>query len=106
MSYITLDGFTVPGRFLYGDGIGNRAGVRTSPSKERPFVFAKVDEEGILASSYLNGAMLLSYIFSRHYRDGCGSQTTRHDHFTHTTNQTNWWPYAKHPQADSESHER
>lgn len=45
MSYITLDGFTVPGRFLYGDGIGNRAGVRTSPSKERPFVFAKVDEE-------------------------------------------------------------
>ncbi|KAG5651992.1 hypothetical protein H0H81_006674 [Sphagnurus paluster] len=43
-SFITLDGFVVPGRFLFGEGTTFREGVRTSPSTERPFVFQKVDE--------------------------------------------------------------
>ncbi|KAK2466795.1 hypothetical protein APHAL10511_001053 [Amanita phalloides] len=43
--YITLDGFTVPGRFLFGEGTACRGGVRTSPTTERPFVFQKVHED-------------------------------------------------------------
>jgi len=43
-AYITLDGFVVPGRFLFGDGIACRQGVRTGNATERPFIFSKVDE--------------------------------------------------------------
>ncbi|KAF8077820.1 hypothetical protein FPV67DRAFT_1463135 [Lyophyllum atratum] len=50
-SFITLDGFVVPGRFLFGDGEASRQGVRTSASTERPFLFQKVDETASEASS-------------------------------------------------------
>ncbi|KAI0046161.1 hypothetical protein FA95DRAFT_1560425 [Auriscalpium vulgare] len=39
-AYITLDGFKVPGRFLFGQGETKRTGVRTGQNSERPFVFA------------------------------------------------------------------
>ncbi|KAF8623539.1 hypothetical protein AX15_006315 [Amanita polypyramis BW_CC] len=44
-SYITLDGFTVPGRFLFREGTACREGVRTSRTAERPFIFQKVHED-------------------------------------------------------------
>jgi len=50
-SFITLDGFVVPGRFLFGDGVASRQGVRTSSSTERPFIFQKVDETASETSS-------------------------------------------------------
>ncbi|KAG6332672.1 hypothetical protein ID866_6417 [Astraeus odoratus] len=40
-SFISLDGFVVPGRFLYGSGGTSREGVRTGPTTERPFIFAE-----------------------------------------------------------------
>ncbi|PPQ64683.1 hypothetical protein CVT26_002773 [Gymnopilus dilepis] len=44
-AFITLDGLTVPGRFLFGEGVASRGGVRASPETERPFVFQKVPED-------------------------------------------------------------
>ncbi|PBK96981.1 hypothetical protein ARMGADRAFT_1163329 [Armillaria gallica] len=41
-SFITLDGITVPGRFLLGNGIAYRSGVRTSKTTERPFIFQQI----------------------------------------------------------------
>ncbi|KAF8228487.1 hypothetical protein L208DRAFT_243632 [Tricholoma matsutake] len=43
-AFITLDGFVVPGRFLFGEGVASREGVRTSKTTERPFMFQNVDE--------------------------------------------------------------
>lgn len=43
-AFITLDGLVVPGRFLFGDGIASRGGVRVSKSSEKPFIFQKVPE--------------------------------------------------------------
>ncbi|KAI6028677.1 hypothetical protein F5J12DRAFT_390315 [Pisolithus orientalis] len=40
-SFISLDGFVVPGRFLYGTGNASREGVRSGPTSERPFIFAE-----------------------------------------------------------------
>ncbi|KAI6118848.1 hypothetical protein EV401DRAFT_1965636 [Pisolithus croceorrhizus] len=40
-SFISLDGFVVPGRFLYGAGSASREGVRSGPTSERPFIFAE-----------------------------------------------------------------
>lgn len=48
-AYITLDGFVVSGRFLFGEGHASRSGVRTGPSSERPFLFSKVNEGPSLA---------------------------------------------------------
>lgn len=45
--FIILDGLVVPGRFLFGEGITSRGGVRASKSTERPFMFQKVLEIGI-----------------------------------------------------------
>jgi hypothetical protein len=45
-AYITLDGFVVPGRFLFGNGIAWRQSVRTGLATQRPFVFAKVEATG------------------------------------------------------------
>jgi len=42
--FIILDGLVVPGRFLFGQGITSRGGVRASKSTERPFMFQKVPE--------------------------------------------------------------
>ena len=42
--YITLDGFTVPGRFLFGEGTACREGVRSSRKTERPFIFRKIHD--------------------------------------------------------------
>ncbi|KAG6376501.1 hypothetical protein JVT61DRAFT_2494 [Boletus reticuloceps] len=38
-AFISLDGFSVPGRFLFGYGEAFREGVRTGLNTERPFVF-------------------------------------------------------------------
>ncbi|KAK0228656.1 hypothetical protein IW262DRAFT_630744 [Armillaria fumosa] len=43
-AFITLDGITVPGRFLLGNGIAYRSGVRTSKMTERSFVFQQITE--------------------------------------------------------------
>jgi len=43
-AFITLDGFVVPGRFLFGSGDASRQGVRTGSATERPFAFSKVEE--------------------------------------------------------------
>ncbi|KDR73497.1 hypothetical protein GALMADRAFT_251206 [Galerina marginata CBS 339.88] len=43
-AFINLDGLVVPGRFLFGNGVASRGGVRASASTERPFVFQKVSE--------------------------------------------------------------
>ncbi|KAK0210870.1 hypothetical protein DFS33DRAFT_1406488 [Desarmillaria ectypa] len=50
-SFITLDGLTVPGRFLHGNGTAYRSGVRTSKTTERPFVFQQITEEEASKSS-------------------------------------------------------
>lgn len=42
-AYINLDGFTVPGRFLYGLGAAQRGSVRTGDRTEREFQFATVE---------------------------------------------------------------
>ena len=47
-AFITLDGFVVPGRFLFGAGEASRQGVRASKYTERPFVFQKVKQTGML----------------------------------------------------------
>ncbi|KAJ8586104.1 hypothetical protein M405DRAFT_744160 [Rhizopogon salebrosus TDB-379] len=47
-TFITLDGFVVPGRFLFGEGSASRDGIRTGPSTERPFVFAQSQNSGDL----------------------------------------------------------
>lgn len=48
-TYIKLDGFTVPGRFLFGKGQAQRSGVRVGDDLERPFQFSRVDEGEIRA---------------------------------------------------------
>lgn len=45
-AYIELDGITIPGKFLHGSGTTWRSGIRTGVESERPFVFAKVPDEG------------------------------------------------------------
>ncbi|PPQ63096.1 hypothetical protein CVT24_005951 [Panaeolus cyanescens] len=50
-AFITLDGVTVPGRFLFGDGMASRSGVRVSKTTERPFVFASILEDANSSSS-------------------------------------------------------
>ncbi|KAI0345128.1 hypothetical protein BDW22DRAFT_1354017 [Trametopsis cervina] len=54
-AYINLDGFTVPGRFLYGLGAAQRGSVRVSERTERLFQFATPDavkpEEGRTSGS-------------------------------------------------------
>lgn len=40
-AFIALDGFVVPGRFLFGEGEAWRNGVRTGPQTERLFMFAQ-----------------------------------------------------------------
>lgn len=52
--YITLDGFTVPGRFLFGEGTACREGVRTSRKAERPFIFQKIHDDGAAQRSAVN----------------------------------------------------
>ncbi|KAG2157225.1 hypothetical protein DEU56DRAFT_763539 [Suillus clintonianus] len=50
-AFITLDGFVVPGRFLWGGGETFRNGVRTGPQTERPFVFAQSPSSGASGQS-------------------------------------------------------
>lgn len=45
-SYIYLDGFMVPGKYLFGFGEASRGGVRVGPTAERPFVFGHVETDG------------------------------------------------------------
>ncbi|KAL0946679.1 hypothetical protein HGRIS_012867 [Hohenbuehelia grisea] len=49
--YIALDGFTVAGRFLFGDGKAERSGLRSGPNSERPFTFMSVPEDASAGSS-------------------------------------------------------
>ncbi|KAH9071180.1 hypothetical protein EDB83DRAFT_2173157, partial [Lactarius deliciosus] len=43
-AYITLDGYKVPGRYLWGKGETSRGSIRTGPNTERPFTFDNFDE--------------------------------------------------------------
>ncbi|KAH7889391.1 hypothetical protein F5I97DRAFT_522000 [Phlebopus sp. FC_14] len=45
-SFISLDGFLVPGRFLFGLGEASREGIRTGPITERPFIFTQHQNAG------------------------------------------------------------
>ncbi|KAG1756650.1 uncharacterized protein EDB91DRAFT_1093789 [Suillus paluster] len=45
-TFISLDGYVVPGRFLFGDGTASRHGVRTGANTERPFVFSQSQSSG------------------------------------------------------------
>ncbi|EKM82546.1 hypothetical protein AGABI1DRAFT_111154 [Agaricus bisporus var. burnettii JB137-S8] len=56
--YIKLDGYTAPGRFLFGSGVAWRGGVRTGPATERPFIFQKVTEQTVGGSSSNNQDVL------------------------------------------------
>ncbi|KAF9265504.1 hypothetical protein L218DRAFT_1075614 [Marasmius fiardii PR-910] len=58
-SYISLDGFTAPGRFLCGAGATYRSGVRTGENTERPFVFRQVIENTASSSSKDIGMIVL-----------------------------------------------
>lgn len=42
-SFITLDGENVPGRYLFGEGVASRKGIRCpeTEDKERPFMFSE-----------------------------------------------------------------
>ena len=51
--FIILDGFTIPGQFIYGKGAASRSAVRVSKNEERPFVFSRVS----LASAKVNKEM-------------------------------------------------
>lgn len=51
-AYIELDGVTVPGKFLHGNGATFRSGIRTGPESERPFAFAKVPDESACPADY------------------------------------------------------
>lgn len=50
-AFITLDGFVVPGRFLFGEGEACRNGVRSGPQTERPFMFAQSQSSGASGQS-------------------------------------------------------
>ncbi|KAL6300130.1 hypothetical protein BKA93DRAFT_741087 [Sparassis latifolia] len=42
-TYINLDGFVVPGQFLFGEGDAMRSAVRVGEDMERPFVFQRIE---------------------------------------------------------------
>jgi len=44
-SYIYLDGFMVPGKYLFGFGEASRGGVRVGQTAERPFMFGQVQTD-------------------------------------------------------------
>ncbi|KAI9459412.1 hypothetical protein BJY52DRAFT_1265527 [Lactarius psammicola] len=56
-AYITLDGYKVPGHYLWGKGETSRGGIRTGPNTERPFTFANFDEveSAVTESDYTEG---------------------------------------------------
>jgi hypothetical protein len=56
-AFIILDGVVVPGRFLHGEGAASRGGVRVSKTTERPFVFSKVKQTGIVFAFSLSCGM-------------------------------------------------
>jgi hypothetical protein len=47
-AYITLDGYKVPGYYLWGKGETSRGGIRTGSDTERPFTFANFNEGSLL----------------------------------------------------------
>lgn len=57
--YISLDGITVPGRFLLGEGIASRSGARADPYRERPFKFMEVPENSAQAHAHLHCGILI-----------------------------------------------
>ncbi|KAF7323116.1 hypothetical protein HMN09_00091800 [Mycena chlorophos] len=60
-AFIVLDGLTVPGRFLKGQGETSREGVRTGANTERPFTFQEVfaDEPSSNAANKEVGMIVL-----------------------------------------------
>ncbi|TFK30088.1 hypothetical protein FA15DRAFT_630990 [Coprinopsis marcescibilis] len=44
-SFVVLDGLVVPGRFLFGEGVASRSGIRASHMTEKPFIFTKVPQK-------------------------------------------------------------
>ena len=72
-AYINLDGFTVPGRFLYGLGAAERDSVRVGECLERPFQFA-VSKAGMLKLVRLFSRMVLILTNSLLLQAGTASQ--------------------------------
>ncbi|KAG2349760.1 hypothetical protein BDR05DRAFT_871172 [Suillus weaverae] len=62
-AFITLDGFVVPGRFLFGEGETCRNGVRSGPQTERPFMFAQRPSSGDGQSMKDAGSIMLKIRF-------------------------------------------
>ncbi|KAH8827093.1 hypothetical protein DL96DRAFT_1605488 [Flagelloscypha sp. PMI_526] len=60
IGFIGLDGYTVPGRFLFGSGQTYRSGARVSKHEERPFKFLKAPIHGAPQSHYLVGTVKLT----------------------------------------------
>lgn len=61
-SYISLDGITVPGRFLLGDGIASRSGARADQYRERPFKFMKIPDNGAHTSTSISDALTITLL--------------------------------------------
>ncbi|KAG1905848.1 uncharacterized protein F5891DRAFT_1006850 [Suillus fuscotomentosus] len=58
-AFITLDGFVVPGRFLFGEGETWRNGVRSGPHTERPFMFAQRSSSGASEQSMKDAGSIM-----------------------------------------------
>jgi hypothetical protein len=85
-AYITLDGYKVPGRYLWGKGETSRGGIRTGPNTERPFTFDNFDEpEGSLLSCASTRASLTK------------SRVGRYRTWPHSGSKGTWNNRASHP---------
>lgn len=52
-AFIILDGLAVPGRFLAGEGVTSRSGIRASHMTEKPFLFTKVPQKSEFYIAFL-----------------------------------------------------
>lgn len=60
-AYIILDGYTASGRFLWGEGVASREGIRSGADSEKPFMFTKVGndaDDGIIEGGNKEAGMI------------------------------------------------
>ena len=56
-----LDGYTAPGRFLRGEGVASREGIRSGTDSEKPFMFTEVGgdiNDGIIEEGSKDAGMI------------------------------------------------
>lgn len=82
-TFLTLDGITVPGRFLFGEGVATREGVRASGNTERPFVFQKIVETGGAHFLLMFVNVALIHICHRFFRPRRINERIWNDHSTY-----------------------